>query len=148
MQPVHEYISQEFARSCLISYECQPRETTHPGWGIPGTEHGGIRFRRSLLDTIADIGLRRCLSTRVGFLTDVADARAHLVIPNFPPLKPHSRMIHHFRFIIPLLPKDDQGLTALHYYDSAIQLARTSTGEPTEDEFMLGLGAADEIRRM
>lgn len=55
IQPVHEYISQEFARSCLISYECQPRETTHPGWGIPGTEYGGTRFRRGLLDTIADI---------------------------------------------------------------------------------------------
>ncbi|KAI9572800.1 hypothetical protein HD554DRAFT_2014209 [Boletus coccyginus] len=128
---VHEYISQEFARSCLISYECQPRETTHPGWGIPGTEYGGTRFRRSLLDTIADI-----------------DARAHLVIPNFPPLKPHTRMIHHFRFILPLLPKDDKGSTALHYYDSAIQLSRTSSGEPTEDEFILGLRAADEIRRM
>lgn len=61
IQAVHEYISQEFARSCLISYECQPRETTHPGWGTPGTEHGGTRFRRSLLDTIADIGLHRYL---------------------------------------------------------------------------------------
>ena len=57
-------------------------------------------------------------------------------------------MIHHFRFIIPLLPKDDQELTALHYYDSAIQLARTSTAEPTEDEFTIGLRAADEIRKM
>ncbi|KAG9314522.1 hypothetical protein JVU11DRAFT_5319 [Chiua virens] len=129
--PVHEYITQEFARACLIAYECQPRETTHSGWGVPGTEHGGIRFRRSLLDTIADI-----------------DARAHLVIPNLPPLKPHSRMIHHFRFILPLLPKDDEGLTPLHYYDSAVQLARTSTREPTEDEFRLGLRAADEIRKM
>ena len=56
LQTVHEYISQEFARSCLIAYEYQPRGTMHPGWGIPGTEHGGTRFRRSLLDTIADIG--------------------------------------------------------------------------------------------
>ena len=148
MQPVHEYISQEFARSCLISYECQPRETTHPGWGTPGTEHGGTRFRRSLLDTIADIGLRSILVHARRFSDGRADARAHLVIPNHPPLKPHSRMLHHFRFILPLLPKDDQGLTALHYYDSAVQLARTSTGEPTEDEFTLGLRAADEMRRM
>ncbi|KAH0838455.1 hypothetical protein J3R83DRAFT_6766 [Lanmaoa asiatica] len=66
IQTVHEYISQEFARSCLISYECQPRETTPPGWGIPGTEHGGTRFRRSLLDTIADIGLHINSSKRVG----------------------------------------------------------------------------------
>ncbi|KAF9240954.1 hypothetical protein BU15DRAFT_87512 [Melanogaster broomeanus] len=130
-KPVHEYISQEFARSCLVSYECQPRAVIHAGWGRPGTEHGGIRFRRTLLDTIADI-----------------DARAHLIIPNLPPLKPHSRMIHHFRYILPLLPKDDDGLTHLHYYDSAIQLARTSVREPNEDEFLLGLKAADEIRRI
>lgn len=57
-------------------------------------------------------------------------------------------MIYHFRFILPLLPKDDEGLTSLHYYDSAIQLSRTSTREPTEDEFTLGLRATDEIRRM
>lgn len=57
-------------------------------------------------------------------------------------------MIHHFRFILPLLPKDDEGLTSLHYYDSAVQLARTSAREPTKDEFTLGRRAADEIRRM
>lgn len=60
-QTVREYISQEFARSCLVSYECQPRETVHPGWGVPGTEHGGTRFRRGLLDTIGDIGSHRHL---------------------------------------------------------------------------------------
>ncbi|KIJ21588.1 hypothetical protein PAXINDRAFT_165053 [Paxillus involutus ATCC 200175] len=130
-KPVHEYISQEFARSCIVSYECQPRDTIHAGWGRPGTENGGTRFRRTLLDTIADI-----------------DARAHLIIPNLPPLKPHSRMIHHFRYILPLFPKDDEGLTHLHYYDSAIQLARTSDREPNEEEFLLGLQAADEIRKI
>ena len=57
-------------------------------------------------------------------------------------------MIHHFRFILPLLPKDEQGLTLLHYYDSAVQLARTLAREPTEGEFALGLRAADDIRRM
>jgi len=57
-------------------------------------------------------------------------------------------MIHHFRYILPLFPKDDEGLTHLHYYDSAIQLARTSDREPNEEEFLLGLQAADEIRKI
>ncbi|KAG6333612.1 hypothetical protein ID866_5483 [Astraeus odoratus] len=57
-------------------------------------------------------------------------------------------MLHHFRFILPLLPVDEDGLTSLHYYDSAIQLARTSDRELTEAEYLIGLQAANEIRGM
>ncbi|KIK47359.1 hypothetical protein CY34DRAFT_799530 [Suillus luteus UH-Slu-Lm8-n1] len=130
-QPVHEYISQEFARSCLVSYESQPRNTVHSGWGRPGTRLSGIRFRRALLDTIAEI-----------------DARARLVIPSHPSLKPHARMLHHFRFLLPLLPKDEEGLSELHYYDSAIQLVRTVDREPTEEEYQRGMDAAASILQM
>jgi hypothetical protein len=56
-------------------------------------------------------------------------------------------MIHHFRFIIPLLPRDEDGLSLLHYYDAAIQIARISSREPTEREFEIGMGAAEEIKR-
>ncbi|KAG1783759.1 hypothetical protein EV702DRAFT_14207 [Suillus placidus] len=130
-QPVHEYISQEFARSCLVSYESQPRYTIHSGWGRPGTRLSGIRFRRALLDTIAEI-----------------DARARLVIPSHPNLKPHARMLHHFRFLLPLLPKDEEGLSELHYYDSAIQLVRTVDREPTEEEYQRGMDAVASILQM
>ncbi|EGN92676.1 hypothetical protein SERLA73DRAFT_190684 [Serpula lacrymans var. lacrymans S7.3] len=128
---VHEYISQEYVRACLVSYESQPVSAIHEGWGRPGTQYSGMRFRRTLLDTISDI-----------------DSRAHLIIPSHPTLKPHSRMLHHFRFIMPLLPKDEGGITALHYYDSAISLARVSDREPTEQEFKIGLAAAEEIRQI
>lgn len=57
-------------------------------------------------------------------------------------------MLHHFRFIIPLLGKDEDGLTPLHYYDSAIQLARHTSREPTEQEYIVGMRAAQEIRTM
>lgn len=130
-QPVHEYISQEFARSCLVAHETQPRNTVHSGWGRPGTRLSGIRFRRALLDTIAEI-----------------DARARLVIPSHPSLKPHARMLHHFRFLLPLLPKDEEGLSELHYYDSAIQLVRTVDREPTEEEYQRGMDAAASILQM
>ncbi|KAG2754571.1 hypothetical protein P692DRAFT_20719296 [Suillus brevipes Sb2] len=130
-QPVHEYISQEFARSCLVAHESQPRNTVHSGWGRPGTRLSGIRFRRALLDTIAEI-----------------DARARLVIPSHPSLKPHARMLHHFRFLLPLLPKDEEGLSELHYYDSAIQLVRTVDREPTEEEYQRGMDAAASILQM
>jgi hypothetical protein len=56
-------------------------------------------------------------------------------------------MIHHFRHLLPLLPTDEDGLSFLHYYDSAIQLARLSSREPTESEFEVGISAAQEIRK-
>jgi hypothetical protein len=57
-------------------------------------------------------------------------------------------MSRHYRFIAPLLPTDDNGLSPLHYYDSAIQLARQADREPTEGEFEVGIAAANEITRM
>jgi len=63
-------------------------------------------------------------------------------------LRPHSRMMHHFRFILPLLPQDEDGISLLHYYDSAIQLARNSTKQPTEMEFQIGIESANGIKRM
>ena len=80
----------------------------------------------------------------------LSDNLAHAVIPLHPKLKPHARMLLHFRFLVPLLPKDEDGLTPLHYYDSAIQIARNvSPGkEMTEEEFEGGLGASEEIERV
>ena len=75
-----------------------------------------------------------------------ADKLAHAVIPRHPPLRPHARMVHHFRFILTLLGKDEDGLTPLHYYDSAIQLVRRASREPTEQEYMVGMRAAREIQ--
>lgn len=128
--PVHEYIAQEYLRTCLVAHESMPTDVFHPGYGRPGTKYEGVRFRRALLDTIREI-----------------DIIAHMVIPTHPTLKPHARMLHHFRFLLPLLNAPDDEFTALHYYDSAIQLARNSAAEPTEEEFILGMQAAEEIKR-
>jgi hypothetical protein len=46
------------------------------------------------------------------------------------------------------MPTDDDGRSPLHYYDSAIQLARQADREPTEREFEVGIAAADEIKKM
>ncbi len=43
---------------------------------------------------------------------------------------------------------DDEGRSPLHYYDSAIQLARQADREPTEREFEVGIAVADEIKKM
>ncbi|KAJ8084214.1 hypothetical protein PM082_002981 [Marasmius tenuissimus] len=130
---VHEYITEEYVRTCLIALQSEPKDVFHEGWGKPGTRYEGIRFRKALLDTIPEI-----------------DALVHLVIPTHPTRKPHDRMLHHFRFILPLLKTDtdDDGLTPLHYYDSAIQLARNSHREPTEKEFELGMEMVDTIKRI
>ena len=78
----------------------------------------------------------------------ILDAKARLLIPSLPPLRPNDRISHHFRFIAPLIPTDDEGRSPLHYYDSAIQLARQADREPTEGEVEVGIVAADEIKRM
>lgn len=57
-------------------------------------------------------------------------------------------MLQHFRFLNPLLPKDEDGISPLHYYDSAIQLARNSACALTEEEFEVGLNAAYQIEKM
>jgi hypothetical protein len=57
-------------------------------------------------------------------------------------------MLHHFRYILPLLNNHGDGFTALHYYDSVIQLARYSHREPTEEEFEYGMHVMEEIRGM
>ncbi|KAF8973741.1 hypothetical protein BDZ97DRAFT_1648495 [Flammula alnicola] len=127
---VHKYVSQEFIRACLISYESLPKNVYHEGWGRPGTKYSGIQFRGALLDTIPHI-----------------DGLAHVVIPLHPKLKPHARMLHHFRFLNPLLSKDEDGISPLHYYDSAIQLARNSARVLTEEEFEIGMNAAYQIEK-
>ncbi|EPT04258.1 hypothetical protein FOMPIDRAFT_1021942 [Fomitopsis schrenkii] len=128
---VHRFIQQEYTRACLITYESLPKDGFQEGWGKPETRYAGVRFRTTLLDTVR-----------------VIDALAHLIIPRHPALRPHARMLHHFRFILPLLPRDEDGLTPLHYYDSAIQLTRHASREPTEGEFVVGMNAASEIRRI
>ncbi|KAI0724476.1 hypothetical protein C8T65DRAFT_734097 [Cerioporus squamosus] len=125
---VFRYIQQEYTRACLIAYESRPKDGFQEGWGRPGTKFEGVRFRTSLLDTVREI-----------------DKLAHKVIPRHPALRPQARMLHHFRFILPLLSKDEDGLTPLHYYDSAIQLARHMSREPTEQEYIVGMRAAKEI---
>ncbi|KAG6911826.1 hypothetical protein DXG01_000073 [Tephrocybe rancida] len=128
---VDKYVAQEFVRSCLVSYESLPRDAYHEGWGRPGTKYSGIRFRRALLDTIPEL-----------------DELAHIVIPTHPTGKPRARMLHHFRFILPLLPLDEDGLTPLHYFDASVQLARNGgSGALGEQEFEIGIGAAEEILR-
>jgi hypothetical protein len=92
-------------------------------------------------------GLCRC-TFLFGLFLSIPDAQARLLIPNLPALRPNDRMLHHYRYIAPLLPTDDEGRSPLHYYDSAIQLARQADREPTEREFEVGVGAADEITKM
>ena len=148
-------MQQEYTRACLIAYESRPKDGFQDGWGSPDTSLQCIPFRTSLLDTVRTIGKSRtlllkpaCPSNPLGTCACSRDRLAHAVIPRHPPMRPHARMLHHFRFILPLLSKDEDGLTPLHYYDSAIQLARHASREPTEQEYIVGMRAAKEIQDM
>jgi len=127
-ETVNKYIAQEYVRTCLVAYQSLPDDAHHEGWGKPGTKYSGIRFGRTLLDTIPAI-----------------DNLAQIIIPTHPPARPHARMLHRFRFILPLLPGDEDGLTPLHYYDAAVQVARNGDRELTEQEYEIGIRAAREI---
>ncbi|TEB39190.1 hypothetical protein FA13DRAFT_452659 [Coprinellus micaceus] len=118
--------------SVLLSFHTSPfrKDIVHEGWGRPGTKYQGVYFRRALLNTIQRI-----------------DHLAHTLIPTHPPLKPHARMLLHFRFLIPLLPVDEDGLTPLHYYDSAIQVARNAEKELSEGEYEMGVRVGSEIEQ-
>ncbi len=57
VQTVFRYIQQEYTRACLIAYESRPKDGYQEGWGRPGTNYEGVRFRTSLLDTVRKIGM-------------------------------------------------------------------------------------------
>lgn len=113
-----------------------------------GSPIGEMRFRTTLLHTVREIGTRRSPDAQAIPTNIVPDELAHEVIPRHPTLRPHSRMLHHFRFILPLLPRDEDGLTSLHYYDSAVQLVRHASREPSEAEYILGITAANDLKKV
>lgn len=55
-QVVHNFIEQEFLRSCTIAFASLPKVSHREGWGAPGTKHEGTRFRTAILDTVGAIG--------------------------------------------------------------------------------------------
>jgi hypothetical protein len=61
---------------------------------------------------------------------------------------PHDRIVHHLRTVISLFPRDELGLTVVHYYDSAIQLARFAVADISQDEYTMGMDAAIAIKKL
>lgn len=161
---MHRHLRQEYARACLIAYEAQPKHGFQEGWGAPGQCYSVSVFLLPISITVRN-QIRGCTLSYcppqhhprdryalerthiVLVLTVPPDKVAHMVLPRHPTLRPHARMLHHFRFLIPLLPRDQDGLSPLHYYDSVIQLVRHASREPTEQEFALGMEAASQIQK-
>jgi hypothetical protein len=108
-----------------------------------------VDTRKALMATVPEIGTSLlALSIVPATHCSHPDALTRSVIHHQPPLMPHARMLHHLRTIVGLFPRDEYGLTVIHYYDSAIQLARQSGPQPTPDEFRLGMDAVAAIKRM
>ena len=45
-QSVHKYVTQEYVRACLVSYDSLPTDVYHEGWGRPGSSHTCPHFRQ------------------------------------------------------------------------------------------------------
>jgi len=132
---VHEFIEREYLRTCLITYESQPTGIVQEGWGVPGTPYEGVYFRRALLDTIPTID----------------KAAQSLLGSDHPILRPHKTMEQHFRLLQPYVDvkftvvEPYRRMTALAFYDAAIQMARYGERELSEEEFTEAMRAATTI---
>ncbi|THH05147.1 hypothetical protein EW145_g5006, partial [Phellinidium pouzarii] len=126
---VHNFIEEEFLRSCTIAYAAQPKDVRRDGWGTPGTIYENVRFRTKILDTVSNI-----------------DSVARKVIPSMPPLSPHVPLSRHLRHIMPLVSADTQGETHFQIYVDAVEMARYADREMSEEEFEMALDAEAAIR--
>lgn len=43
-QSVHKYVTQEYVRACLVSYDSLPKDVYHEGWGRPGSSRSRPHF--------------------------------------------------------------------------------------------------------
>lgn len=125
---MHGFVIQEYTRACLISYESLPKDADRDGWGRPGTP---LYF---LLKLTRSRKMGYPLTVRASLDRD--SMGRSLLSPFSSRYRPRSRRA------------DDEGRSPLHYYDSAVQLARQAEREPTEREFEVGITAADEIKKI
>ncbi|KAG8936608.1 hypothetical protein FRC03_001907 [Tulasnella sp. 419] len=110
-KPVADLIRDEYTRACVTTHLSKSFETSHPGWGTPGTQYEGVRFRTAILDTLPRL-----------------DALARETFPGFPPLMPNKAFHHHFRplnFLFAEYP------TLTREYSDLIEQARYEEDEPS-----------------
>ncbi|KAG8905325.1 hypothetical protein FRB99_000206 [Tulasnella sp. 403] len=113
---VADLVLEEYTRSCITVAVSRPQRAHHPGWGTPGSQYEGIRFRNAILDTIADV-----------------DKLARTFLPDLPPLRPHRPMIDHLKRLDFVLLQNDS--TRLRTYHSLVEQARYDEEEPTEADW-------------
>ncbi|KAH7104219.1 hypothetical protein BKA62DRAFT_498597 [Auriculariales sp. MPI-PUGE-AT-0066] len=126
---VHVFISHEYLRCAAILAASQPTNGNHEGWGEIGTEYEGIRLRRRLLDTIHEL-----------------NAAVLFLLPSYPPIRPTTRIAEHLRQLEGILvQRNKRAISSLVEYDSIIEFARYAQREPTMDEFLRGMRAANDL---
>ena len=82
------------------------------------------------------------------FLKVSPDHGARQLVPSLPPLRPHKTMLQHLHALLPLIPIDGRGTTALHVYSHHVELARHSKSEPTEAEYESMLSAQQYLIKL
>ena len=81
-------------------------------------------------------------------MEDFTDAAAHAVIPSMPSYSPHIPIYRHLRHIMPLISADAYGETYFQTYVDAVEQARYSDRELSQDEFEMTMEAKSAIEEM
>ena len=70
------------------------------------------------------------------------------MIPSIPPLSPHVPLARHLRHIAPLVSADANGEAYFEIFTTAVEKARYSSAEMTQQEFEAAIEAGNAIVQM
>lgn len=112
----------------MIVHASRPKGRLLPGWGDPGSEYAGVRFRTAILDTL------QVIDTVLPAAAAAAPQHASTPIPTA------SRHASPLIKLLPLLEGEDPTIPKaliplLDLYEKMLEDAKWSLDEPTKEDY-------------